>query len=181
MDNTIAAVFLCLSAVSVKGFLSAWLLSALLLQLSEPVSDALPFGRFLQSALFLNLPFPFGKTAVVLFYNGFGFSVGCHKRLHIGITVLFERIGQFIQPFGYFLLRLLYLLIKGFSLLASENALYFGKLCFQFRQHAVLQIADCPRLVLHLYHQIPHRAELCHINTERWLGRYIVFTDKVLQ
>ena len=121
MGNTIAAVFLCLSAVSVKGFLSAWLLSALLLQLFKLVSDALSFRRFLRSVPFLDLSLSFGKAAVVLFYNGFSFSVGCHKRLHIGITVLFERIGQFIQPFGYFLLRLFYLLIKGFSLLAFEN------------------------------------------------------------
>ncbi len=41
---TIAAVFLCLSAVSVKEFFAWLLLSALLLQLPEPVSDALPFG-----------------------------------------------------------------------------------------------------------------------------------------
>lgn len=44
MGNTIAVVFLRLSAVSAKGFLAWLLLSALLLQLSEPVSDALPFG-----------------------------------------------------------------------------------------------------------------------------------------
>lgn len=78
-----------------------WLLSALLLQVSEPVSNALFFGRFLWSALFLNLSLPFGKIAVVLLYNGFRFSVGCHKRLYIGITVLFQSIGQLIQPFGY--------------------------------------------------------------------------------
>lgn len=100
MGNTIAAVFLCLSAVSVKGFLSVRLLSALFLQLPEPVSDALPFGRFLRSAFFLNLSLPLGKTAVVLCYNGFRFSVCCHKRLHIGITVLFQNVGQFIRPFG---------------------------------------------------------------------------------
>ena len=44
MGKTIAAVFLRLSAASVKGFLSWLLLSALLLQLSEPVSDALLSG-----------------------------------------------------------------------------------------------------------------------------------------
>ena len=107
-----------------------WLLSALLLQLPEPASNALSFGQFWRSALFLDLSLPLGKAAVILFYNGFRFSVGCHKRLHIGITVLFERIGQFIQPFGYFLLRLLYLFSKSFSLLAFENALCFGKLFF---------------------------------------------------
>ena len=88
MDNTIAAVFLCLSTVSVKGFLSVRRLSALLLQLPEPVSNAFSFGRFWRFALFLDLSFPLGKAAVVLFYNGFRFSVGRHKRLHIGITVL---------------------------------------------------------------------------------------------
>ena len=46
MGKTIAAVFLCLSAVSVKGFLAWLLLSALLLQLPEPVSDALLFGQY---------------------------------------------------------------------------------------------------------------------------------------
>ena len=40
MGNTIAAVFLCLSAVSVKGFLSVRRLFALLLQLPEPAFDA---------------------------------------------------------------------------------------------------------------------------------------------
>lgn len=54
MGNTIAPVFLCLSAVSVKGFLSAWLLlSALFLQLPESVSDAFPFGRLRRSAFFV--------------------------------------------------------------------------------------------------------------------------------
>ncbi len=41
MGKTIAAVFLCLSAVSVKGFFAWLLLSASFLQLPEPVSDAL--------------------------------------------------------------------------------------------------------------------------------------------
>lgn len=52
MGKTIAAVFLRLPAVSVKGFLSWFLLSALLLQLSEPVSDALPFRRLAAALLF---------------------------------------------------------------------------------------------------------------------------------
>ncbi len=46
MGNTIAAVFLFLSAVSVKRFTAGLLLSALLQQRPEPVSDALPFGRY---------------------------------------------------------------------------------------------------------------------------------------
>ena len=60
---------------------------------------------------------------VILLYNGFGFSVGCHKRLHIGITVLFQNVGQFIQPFGDFLFRLLYLLGKKYST-DTDNALF---------------------------------------------------------
>lgn len=63
MGKTIAAVFLRLSAASVKGFLSWLLLSALLLQLSEPVSDALLFGRSWRSALLFHLTLPFGKMA----------------------------------------------------------------------------------------------------------------------
>ena len=65
MGKTIAAVFLRLSAASVKGFLSWLLLSALLLQLSEPVSDALLFGRSWRSALLFHLTLPFGKMGVL--------------------------------------------------------------------------------------------------------------------
>ena len=138
MGKTIAAVFLRLSAASVKGFLSWLLLSALLLQLSEPVSDALFFGRLLRSALFLDLSLPLGKTAVVLLHNGFCFSVGCHKRLHIGITVPLENIGELIQSAVNFLLRLLYLLGKSLTLLTFENALCFGTLFFQFGDFLLL-------------------------------------------
>jgi len=55
MGKTIAAVFLRLSAASVKGLLSWLLLSALLLQLSEPVSDALLFGRSYYTVFFTRL------------------------------------------------------------------------------------------------------------------------------
>ncbi len=44
-----------------------------------------------------------------VFYNTFHFSESTHKRLHIGITVLFQNIGQLIQLNGDFLFRLLYL------------------------------------------------------------------------
>ena len=108
MGKTIAAVFLRLSAASVKGFLSWLLLSALLLQLSEPVSDALLFGRSWRSALLFHLTLPFGKVTVVLFHNGFRLPIGRHECLHIGITVLPENIGELIQPAVNFLLRLLY-------------------------------------------------------------------------
>ncbi len=88
MGNTIAAVFLCLSAISVKGFLAWLLLSALLLQLPEPASDALPFGRSWRSALLFHLTLPLGKVTVILFHNGFRFPIGRHECLHIGIIIL---------------------------------------------------------------------------------------------
>ena len=69
MGNTIASVFLCLSAVSGKGFLSAWLLSALLLQLFKPVFAPLSFEWFWRSAFYLDLSLPLGKTAVPLKYE----------------------------------------------------------------------------------------------------------------
>lgn len=123
MVKTIAAVFLCLSAVSVKGFLAWLLLSALFLQLPEPVSDALPFRRSWRSALLFHLMLPLGKVTVVLLHNGFGFPIDCHECLYIGITVPSENIGELIQPAVNFLLRLLYLLCKSLALLAFENAL----------------------------------------------------------
>ncbi|EMD17110.1 hypothetical protein HMPREF9943_00673 [Eggerthia catenaformis OT 569 = DSM 20559] len=46
------------------------------------------------------LIFPLGKVTVVLFYNAFHFSESSHKYLHIWIIVLFECIGDFIQPVG---------------------------------------------------------------------------------
>ncbi len=52
---------------------------------------------------------------------------------------------------------------------------------FQLRQNFVLQVFDFYRLILHLYHQISHMAELCHINIKRRFRRYIFFSDKVLQ
>lgn len=152
MGKTIAAVFLRLSAASVKGFLSWLLLSALLLQLSEPVSDALLFGRSWRSALLFHLTLPFGKVTVVLFHNGFRLPIGRHECLHIGITVLPENIGELIQPAVNFLLRLLYLLGKGFALLALENPCCFCKLCFQLGQNVVLQIPNPSCLILHPYH-----------------------------
>ncbi len=79
---------------SVKGFLSYLLLSALLLQLSEPVSNTLFWGRRRRSALFLNLTLPFGKITVALVNYGLRFAVGRHECLHIGITILPESIGQ---------------------------------------------------------------------------------------
>lgn len=91
---------------------------------------------------------PLGKIAVVLLYNGFRFSVGCHKRLHIGITVFFQNIGQLIQSFGDFLFGLPYLLGKGFSFLTLEVLRCLGKLCFQLGQNIVLQISN-PSCLVH--------------------------------
>ena len=177
MGKTIAAVFLRLSAASVKGFLSWLLLSALLLQLSEPVSDALLFGRSWRSALLFHLTLPFGKVTVVLFHNGFRLPIGRHECLHIGITVLFQNIGQFIQIFSDFLFCPLYLLCERLALLTFENPFCLGKLLFQFRKYRVLQMPDFFCLILRLYHQLLHGAELCHIYLKDRLRRHIVFTD----
>ena len=105
MGNTITAVFQCLSAISVKGFLALslrWFLLVAFLYLSQMFEYALLFGR---SVLFFSggcrfpadLIFPLCKVTVVLFHNAFHFSESPHKNLHIGITVLFERIGDFVQ------------------------------------------------------------------------------------
>lgn len=92
MGKTIAAVFLRLSAASVKGFLSWLLLSALLLQLSEPVSDALLFGRWglpVGGLLGFHLAFPVGQvTAVLLDDLGCFFESG-DKYLCVRIPVTF--------------------------------------------------------------------------------------------
>ncbi len=147
MGNTIAAVF-CAYRLSLSKdfFLCGCCLpcSCNCLSLFLILSLSGGFGGL---PLFLDLSLPLGKTVVVLFCNSFGFSAGRHKRLYIGITVLFERIGQFIQSFGYFLLRLLYLFSKSFSLLAVENALCFGKLFFCtpfFPSNAFTQYYDTP-------------------------------------
>ena len=68
-----------------------------------------------------------------------------------------------------------------FSFFAFEKPLCIGKLLFQLRQNFVLQVFDFYRLILHLYHQISHMAELCHINIKRRFRRHIFFSDKVLQ
>lgn len=41
--------------------------------------------------------------------------------------------------------------------------------------------SDFPRLILRLYHQLLHGAELGHIYSKDRLRRHIVFTDQVLQ
>lgn len=47
---------------------------------------------------------------------------------------------------------LIYLLGKGFALLALENPCCFCKLCFQLGQNVVLQIPNPSCLILHPYH-----------------------------
>lgn len=126
--------FLCLSAVSVKGFLSLSRLISLLalcLKLAQAFQYALPFrllcllfsGGFL---FFPDLPLPCGKVTVVLLHNSLRFAVGCHERLHIGITVLFENIGQLIQLFSDFLFRPLYLLCECLAALSALISSSFG-------------------------------------------------------
>ena len=112
-------------------------LSALCLQSSELVTNAFSFRWcvsffFVGSAVFLDLAFPLGKLTVVLFDYGFCFAIGCHKGLHIGITVCFQRIGDFVQLFSKFLFGLLYLCFQRSSLPTFEYPLCFGKLCLLF-------------------------------------------------
>ena len=125
---TPSAVFQCLPAISVNRFFTlSWLapLPALRLYLVQAFQYAFPFWR---SALLLirifrfsaGLTFPLCKLTVVLFHNALHFSERPHKCLHIGITVLFQNIGQFIQFGGDFLFRLLYLLGQCFTLFAFE-------------------------------------------------------------
>ena len=120
--------FLFLSAISVNRFLPlSWLISllALRLYLVQAFQYAFPFWR--SSLLFISgfwvpagLVFPFGKVTVVLLHNVLHFSERPHKCLHIGITVLFQNIGQLIQFCGDFLFRLLYLLGQGLSFFPFE-------------------------------------------------------------
>ena len=153
MGNTITAVFQCLSAISVKGFLSLSRLVSLLalcLKLAQAFQYALPFGRlcllFLGGfSFFPDLPLPCGKVTIVLLYNSLRFAVGCHERLHIGITVLFQNIGQSIQFFSDSLFCPLYLFCERLALLTFENPFCVGKLLFQFRKYRILQIKAFPR------------------------------------
>lgn len=88
--------FSCLSAVSVKGFLSLSRLvslSALCLKLAQAFQYALPFRRLCLLILggflfFPDLSFPCGKVTVVLLHNSLRLAVGCHERLHIGICMV---------------------------------------------------------------------------------------------
>ena len=66
------------------------------------VQAALP-ALFLRVSVFPDLSLLCGKVTVVLLHNRLRLVVGCHERLHIGITVLFQNIGQFIQLFSDFL------------------------------------------------------------------------------
>lgn len=150
MGKTIAAVFLRLSAVSVKGFFTLPLgrfLLIPLLYLMQMFEYALLFGR--SALLFIGggrppagLTLPLGKVTVVLFHNALHFSESPHKRLHIGITVTFQNIGQPIQFLSDFRFCLPYLLGQGFPFLAFEYSLCVGKLRFQLRENIVLQTAD---------------------------------------
>ena len=152
-------------------FLLTVSLLALRLKLAQAFQNALPFRRlcllFLGGFLFFpDLPLPCGKVTVVLLHNSLRLAVGCHERLHIGITVLFQNIGQFIQLFSDFLFCPLYLLCERLALLTLENPFCIGKLLFQFRKYRILQMPDFFRLILRLYHQLLHGTELCQIHAQ---------------
>ena len=148
---------------------------------SVPVSDTFLFGRYFGLSFLLNLPLPLDKVTVILFHYGFCLAVGCHKDLHIGITVCFQCVGNFVQFISDFPFGLLYLCFQRFTLFTLEDALCFGKLLLKLRQNLILQVLDffCP--VLQFNHQITHMTELCHIDIQCRLGRHTLFTDKVLQ
>ena len=76
---------------------------------SVPVSDTFFFGRSFGLSFLLNLPFSLGKVTVVLLHYGFCLAVGCHKNLHVGITVCFQCVGNFVQFISDFPFGLLYL------------------------------------------------------------------------
>ena len=76
---------------------------------SVPVSDTFLFGRSIGLFFLINLPFPLDKVTVVLIHYGFCLAVGCHKNLHIGITVCFQCVGNFVQFISDFPFGLLYL------------------------------------------------------------------------
>ena len=161
-------------------------LSALCLQPSELVMNAFSFRWcvsffFVGFAVFLDLAFPLGKLTVVLLHYGFCLAVGCHKDLHIGITVCFQCVGNFVQFISDFPFGLLYLRFQRFTLLTLEDALCFGKLLLKLRQNLILQVLDFFCLILQFYHQVTHMTELCHIDIQCRLGRHTLFTDKVLQ
>ena len=160
-----------------------WLLpSALRRKLAQALQHAPPSGRlcllFLGGFLFFpDLLLPCGKVTIELLHNSLRLTVGCHVRLHIGITVLFQNIGQFIQLFSDFLFCPLYLLCERLALLTLENPFCIGKLLFQLRKYCILLMPDFFRLILRLYHQLLHGTELCHIYFKDRLRRHIVFTD----
>ena len=165
---TPAAVFQCLSAIPVNGFpflpLGRFLLVPFL-YLMQMFEYALSFWRsaLLSACVFwlsAGQAFPLGKVTVILLHNALHFSECPHKRLHIGITVLFQNIGQLIQLCGDFLFCLLYLLGKSLAFLAFEYSLCVGKLRFQLWENIVLQTADFPCALLRLYQAKKKSAKL---------------------
>ena len=133
------------------GYLCQWISYAVFAVGSAccvPVSHADVLTRLLfrRSVLFFSggcrfpadLIFPLGKVTVVLFYNAFHFSESPHKNLYIGITVLFERVGDFIQPVGNLCFGFFDFYFQRFSLFDFEKPLCIGKLLFQLRQNFVL-------------------------------------------
>ena len=128
-----------------------------------------------------HLTLPLGKVTVILFYNGFGFPIGRHECLYIGITVLPENIGELIQPAVNFLLRLLYPLCNSLALLAFENACDFGKLRSQLRQLSVLYLLDFGCTLSEPVQKLFHLFEYCHVDTGLRFRRQLRLTDQKLQ
>ena len=106
------------------------------------------------------LAFPLGKVTVVLFHNAFHFSESTHKYLNIGITVLFERVGDFIQPVGNLCFGFFDFYFQRFSLFDFEKPLCIGKLLFQLRQNFVLlEVKEKDRTYYEVY-SLPRSEEV---------------------
>ena len=107
-----------------------------------------------------DLVFPLSKFTVVLFHNAFHFSESPHKNLYIGITVLFERVGDFIQPVGNLCFGFFDFYFQRFSLFDFEKPLCIGKLLFQLRQNFVLlEVKEKDRTYYEVY-SLPRSEEV---------------------
>ena len=100
------------------------------------------------------------KNAPVLIVSAYRedviFPMYAQIDLHIGITVCFQCVGNFVQFISNFPFGLLYLRFQRFTLLTLEDALCFGKLLLKLRQNLVLQVFDFFCFILQFYHQVTH-------------------------
>ena len=80
--------------------------------------------------------------------------------MYIGITVLFECIGDFIQPVGNLRFGFFDFYLQRFSFFAFEKPLCIGKLLFQLRQNFVLlEVKEKDRTYYEVY-SLPRSEEV---------------------